>query len=184
MVKYHGLARRYLTAPGFLMRPQLNSGTLGGRGNKHLRGPGAWRGRDLSSGLSASSAPFARGNFATIMWRHDTVPGYVSDVSDGRITVSGAWSTAPSCTCPEAPHISDAAGRLPQCDGDQALVEALNCLVDRGFMLMNWGHSWPPARAADDLRQRGFAVHAFRIVTFDGAWFQAIDPSGSGTLRE
>jgi hypothetical protein len=30
VVKYHGLARRYLTAPGFLMRPLLNGGTLGG----------------------------------------------------------------------------------------------------------------------------------------------------------
>jgi ornithine cyclodeaminase/alanine dehydrogenase-like protein (mu-crystallin family) len=30
VVKYHGLARRHLTTPGFLMRPQLNSGTLGG----------------------------------------------------------------------------------------------------------------------------------------------------------
>ena len=28
-VKYHGLARRYLTAIGFLMRPLLNGGTLG-----------------------------------------------------------------------------------------------------------------------------------------------------------
>lgn len=28
MVIYHGLARRYLPAPGFLMRPELNSGTL------------------------------------------------------------------------------------------------------------------------------------------------------------
>jgi hypothetical protein len=32
VVKYHGLARRYLTARGFLMRPLLNGGTLGGRG--------------------------------------------------------------------------------------------------------------------------------------------------------
>ena len=30
MVKYHGLARRYLKRLGFLMRPQLNSGTLDG----------------------------------------------------------------------------------------------------------------------------------------------------------
>ena len=30
VVKYHGLARRYLLGLGFLMRPQLNSGTLGG----------------------------------------------------------------------------------------------------------------------------------------------------------
>ena len=30
MVKYHGLARRYLTVRGFLMRPLLNGGTLGG----------------------------------------------------------------------------------------------------------------------------------------------------------
>ncbi len=29
MVKYHGLARRDLTALGFLMRPLLNAGTLG-----------------------------------------------------------------------------------------------------------------------------------------------------------
>jgi hypothetical protein len=29
VVKYHGLAHRYLAARGFLMRPQLNSGTLG-----------------------------------------------------------------------------------------------------------------------------------------------------------
>jgi len=28
VVKYHGLARRYLTAPRFLMRPLLNGGTL------------------------------------------------------------------------------------------------------------------------------------------------------------
>jgi hypothetical protein len=31
VVKYHGLARRYLTPPHFLMRPLLNGGTLGGR---------------------------------------------------------------------------------------------------------------------------------------------------------
>jgi hypothetical protein len=31
VVKYHGLARRHLTAPRFLMRPLLNGGTLGGR---------------------------------------------------------------------------------------------------------------------------------------------------------
>jgi hypothetical protein len=31
VVKYHGLARRYWTALGFLMRPLLNGGTLGGR---------------------------------------------------------------------------------------------------------------------------------------------------------
>jgi len=30
-VKYHGLARRHLMASGFLMRPLLNGGTLGGR---------------------------------------------------------------------------------------------------------------------------------------------------------
>ena len=30
MVKYHGLARRFLTARGFLMRPLLNGGTLAG----------------------------------------------------------------------------------------------------------------------------------------------------------
>jgi hypothetical protein len=29
VVKYHGLARRYLLPLGFLMRPQLNGGTLG-----------------------------------------------------------------------------------------------------------------------------------------------------------
>ena len=29
---YHGLARRHLTPPRFLMRPLLNGGTLGGRG--------------------------------------------------------------------------------------------------------------------------------------------------------
>ena len=29
MVKYHGLARRYRTPLGFLMRPLLNGGTLG-----------------------------------------------------------------------------------------------------------------------------------------------------------
>jgi len=28
VVKYHGLARRYLTPPRFLMRPLLNGGTL------------------------------------------------------------------------------------------------------------------------------------------------------------
>jgi hypothetical protein len=31
LVKYHGLDRRYLMASGFLMRPLLNSGTLGGQ---------------------------------------------------------------------------------------------------------------------------------------------------------
>jgi len=31
VVKYHGLARRYLTRLGLLMRPLLNGGTLGGR---------------------------------------------------------------------------------------------------------------------------------------------------------
>jgi hypothetical protein len=31
VVEYHGLARRYLTALGLLMRPLLNGGTLGGR---------------------------------------------------------------------------------------------------------------------------------------------------------
>jgi hypothetical protein len=31
VVKYHGLARRHLMPHGFLMRPQLNGGTLGGR---------------------------------------------------------------------------------------------------------------------------------------------------------
>ena len=29
MVKYHGLARRYLSPLGLLMRPLLNGGTLG-----------------------------------------------------------------------------------------------------------------------------------------------------------
>jgi len=29
VVMYHGLARRFLSARGFLMLPQLNSGTLG-----------------------------------------------------------------------------------------------------------------------------------------------------------
>jgi hypothetical protein len=33
---YHGLARRYLTPLGFLMRPLLNGGTLGGR-RRHSR---------------------------------------------------------------------------------------------------------------------------------------------------
>jgi hypothetical protein len=31
VVKYHGLARRYLIPPRFLMRPLLNGGTLGGQ---------------------------------------------------------------------------------------------------------------------------------------------------------
>jgi hypothetical protein len=31
VVKYHGLARRHLLPPRFLMRPLLNGGTLGGR---------------------------------------------------------------------------------------------------------------------------------------------------------
>jgi hypothetical protein len=31
MVDYHGLGHRYRTALGLLMRPLLNSGTLGGR---------------------------------------------------------------------------------------------------------------------------------------------------------
>ena len=31
VVKYHGLARRYLMPPVLLMRPLLNGGTLGGR---------------------------------------------------------------------------------------------------------------------------------------------------------
>jgi hypothetical protein len=33
VVKYHGLAHRHLQALGFLMRPQLNGGTLGGQRN-------------------------------------------------------------------------------------------------------------------------------------------------------
>ena len=37
MVKYHGLARRHLTPPPFLMRPLLNGGTLGRqRANRNL----------------------------------------------------------------------------------------------------------------------------------------------------
>jgi hypothetical protein len=32
VVEYHGLARRYLSPPRFLMRPLLNGGTLGGEG--------------------------------------------------------------------------------------------------------------------------------------------------------
>ena len=31
VVMYHGLGRRYLLPPRFLMRPQPNGGTLGGR---------------------------------------------------------------------------------------------------------------------------------------------------------
>lgn len=70
------------------------------------------------------------------MWLRDTVPGFVSDVSDQRITVSGVWSGSPSCACPEKRHNPDAAGRLTLTGGDLQVVEALNCLVDRGFMLM------------------------------------------------
>jgi hypothetical protein len=38
VVKYHGLASRHVTRPRFLMRPQLNGGTLGGRrgGGSHM----------------------------------------------------------------------------------------------------------------------------------------------------
>ena len=35
VVKYHGLARSHLMPLGFLMRPLLNGGTLGGRGEIH-----------------------------------------------------------------------------------------------------------------------------------------------------
>src|SRR6478735_10616612 len=39
LVKYDGLARRYLLPPRFLMRPLLNGGTLGGGGpNDHATG--------------------------------------------------------------------------------------------------------------------------------------------------
>jgi hypothetical protein len=37
VVKYHGLARRYLMPSGFLMRPLLNGGTLGGRSTDMVR---------------------------------------------------------------------------------------------------------------------------------------------------
>jgi 8-oxo-dGTP pyrophosphatase MutT (NUDIX family) len=39
VVKYHGLARRHLPASWFLMRPQLNGGTLGGRWNNIVDTP-------------------------------------------------------------------------------------------------------------------------------------------------
>jgi hypothetical protein len=39
VVKYHGLARRYLHCSGFLMRPLLNGGTLGGRETLRPRKP-------------------------------------------------------------------------------------------------------------------------------------------------
>jgi hypothetical protein len=107
------------------------------------------------------------------MWLRDTVPGFVSDISNNRITVSGAWAASPPCACLNGPHNPDAAGRLPACADDLQMVEALNCLVDRGFMLMEWGHSWPPAAVAYELRDRGFAVRDFRAVTFDGKWFRA-----------
>src|SRR4051812_2339600 len=107
-------------------------------------------------------------------WLRDAVPGYISDITEHRITVAGAWSAAPSCSCVDNLHNPDAAGRLPSCAGDRQVVEALNCLVDRGFMLMDWSHSWPPAATADDLRDRGFTVNSFRILTFDGTWFRAV----------
>jgi hypothetical protein len=37
VVKYHGLARRYLPAPRFLMRPLLNGGTLGRLDSERVR---------------------------------------------------------------------------------------------------------------------------------------------------
>jgi len=37
VVKYHGLARRWLVPPRFLMRPLLNGGTLGGRSTVMVR---------------------------------------------------------------------------------------------------------------------------------------------------
>jgi hypothetical protein len=118
------------------------------------------------------------------MWLRDTVPGFVSDISDGRITVSGAWSAAPLCTCRETSHCPDPVGRLPRCATDGELVDTLNCLAQRGFMLMDWNHSWHPAAVAEDLRDRGFAVGAFRTVTFDGTWFREAEPSLPSRLGE
>jgi len=52
VVKYHGLARRYLMPPRFLMRPLLNGGTLGGLGidDSRIGLPKKLQGRSLRYG--------------------------------------------------------------------------------------------------------------------------------------
>ena len=48
VVTYHGLARRYLMPSRFLMRPQLNAGTLGGRNSReHSSRAGVEAGREI-----------------------------------------------------------------------------------------------------------------------------------------
>jgi hypothetical protein len=58
---YHGLARRYLTPPRFLMRPLLNGGTLGGRRSCSMSLL-PHRTLELRSGLSTTEAVDALAN--------------------------------------------------------------------------------------------------------------------------
>ena len=108
------------------------------------------------------------------MWLRGAVPAYVSAVSDQQITVGGAWFQAPTCTCLATPHIPNAAGCLPPAPTDPEIVATLNCLVARGFMLMDFDHSWPPVAVADSLRARGFDILPFRTLTFDGKYFRVV----------
>ena len=56
VVKYHGLARRYLVPSGFLMRPLLNGGTLGGPGRSTLKASySPQRGVKVGIGMCAGS---------------------------------------------------------------------------------------------------------------------------------
>jgi hypothetical protein len=106
------------------------------------------------------------------MWRHSEVPSFISDISANRIGLSGKSPEA-ACQC-KGPTRHDHRTSI-LFENDLELAEAINCLVARGVMLMDYEHSWPPAAVADSLREKGYSIRDFRRVSFDGTWFKARD---------
>jgi hypothetical protein len=98
------------------------------------------------------------------------VPAHVADVSARRIRVAGRVGDAPPCRCTGAPHATT--GLALGFDSDDEVIAALNCLIRRGFLLMEWGHSWPPAAVAAHFREKGAMIEPFQVVTFDGTWYR------------
>ena len=105
-------------------------------------------------------------------WRHSDVPAYITDISANHIHLGGS-SLNTSCQC--AGSIRHAVRGSIRFESDQELVDAINCLVTRGAMLMDYEHSWPPAAVAEDLREKGYPVEGFRKVWFDGTSFRVRD---------
>jgi hypothetical protein len=60
VVKYHGLARRYLMPLGFLMRPLLNGGTLGRRVGPSLVGIEDQKGNQLLELITLNEAELSK----------------------------------------------------------------------------------------------------------------------------